>query len=308
MFGRTLLIAAIVLTASPVQAVDAKFASEANALCRAIIDARDHTTFRDARDKSLDVTIGKLRDDAQPSPQDAAELTALLQAVNADLAATIDRLQTLPPSPELDAYLAYGQSMADANEARIGFLANLDDWQWPPADALDTSRYDYAAGMAALGFTDRDCAYVFGSLGNPTESAGFITSVARACTVTYDRLVQTDLDQWREHNLNAMVAALQGKPQDPDAIAALRKLGAAWQEAAHAFHLVDSDIEDKPPLWEDALALMYERARIFEDRADALQYGDQDAIKQAFAKRIGIPDFEGLGLRETSCMALAGLM
>ena len=308
MIGRTLLLAAIVLTASPAQAVDPQFVGEANALCRAIIDTRDYTTFRDARDKSLDVTLNKLRDDAQPSPQDAAALSGLLQAVNADLAATIDRLQTLPPSPELDTYLAYGQSMIDVNAARIGFLGDLENWQWPLADTLSDNQYDYITGMAALGFTDRDCAYVFGSLGNPPEIAGFITAVARACNVAYDRLVKTDLDQWREYNLNAMVAALQDKPQDPDAIAALRKLGATWKEAAHAFRLVDSEIEDKPPLWEDALAVMYERARIFEDRADSLQYGDQDAIKQAFANRIGTPDFERLGLRETSCMALAKLM
>ena len=118
----------------------------------------------------------------------------------------------------------------------------------------------------------------------------------------------TDLDTWRDRNLSAMVASMEGKPQDPEAVPALRSLAGAWKNAAHAFRLVDSRIAEKPPLWEEAIAILYERARIFEDRADALQYRDADAVKEAFANRIGVPEFEKLGLRETSCMALAKLM
>lgn len=305
---RALLFSAVLLAVTPAQAADPQFAAKANALCRAAIDARDYSTFKGAQDGSLDLTLATVKGEAPPSPEEAAALSRLLHSVNTDLAATIERLQSLPPSPDLDAFLAYGQSRIAINTARIGFLADLDHWQWPPADALDTSSYHYRAGMAALGFTDLDCTYVFGSLGNPPELASFITHVALACNVAYDRLLETDLDQWREHNLNAMVAVLQDKPQDPDAIPAIRKLAAAWKEAAHAFALVDTRIDEKPPLWEDAIAILYERARILKDRADALEYRDADAIRAAFANRIGGPDFDKLGLRETSCMAMAKLI
>jgi len=305
---RAFLLSAILLAIPPVQASDHEFAAEANALCRAIIDGRDYATFKAARDESLNLTLAQLRGDTPPPTEDAQALSQLLQAVNADLISAIERLQGLPSSPELDAFLAYGQSRIDINAARVGFLADLAGWQWPPADSLDTSQYDYIAGMADLGFTDRDCTYVFGSLGNSPELSDFISTVAAVCNVTYDRLVATNIDQWREHNLNAMAAALQDKPQDPAAIPALRNLANAWKEAAQAFRQVDSNNKEKPQLWDEAIAIMYERAAIFEERANALESRDEDAVREAFAHRIATPDFKQLGLHETSCMALVSLM
>lgn len=305
---RALLLSAILLAVPPAQASEFEFAAEANTLCRAIIDARDFETFKAAQNMSLDLTLAQVRGDSPPAAAGAEMLSRLLQAVNADFAAAIEQLQGLPPSPELDAFFTYGKSRIEINDARIGFLADLDAWQWPPVDGLDTSRYDHIKGMADLGFTDRDCTYVFGSLGNPPERVDFITAVAPACNVAYDRLVQTDLEHWRELNLKAMVAAMQDSAQDPDAIPALRKLAATWQEVADAFRLVDSKIEDKPPHWEQAISILYERARIFGDRAEALEYGEEDAIDQAFANRLATPDFEQLRLHETSCMGLITLM
>jgi hypothetical protein len=305
---RALLLSAILLAIPQAKASDFEFAAQANALCRTIIDARDFVAFKAAQDMSLDLTLAQVRGDSPPAVVGAGMLSRLFHSVNADLAAAIERLQDLTPSPELDAFLTYGRSRIEINDALIGFLADLDGWQWMPLNGLDTSRYNYIRGMADLGFTDRDCTYVFGSLGNPPESADFITAVAPTCNDAYDRLVQTDIEQWRELNLKAMVAAMQDRAQDPDAVPALRKLAATWQEVADAFRLVDSKIEDKPPRWEQVVSILYDRARIFGDRADALEYGDEDAIDQAFDNRIETPDFEQVGLRETSCMGLTTLM
>lgn len=308
MIMRALLFSAILLAALPAQASDFEFAAEANGLCRVLIDARDYQAFKAAQNRSLDLTLAQLREKSPPSAEDAETLSGLLQVVNADLAAAIERLQRLTTSPELDAFLAHGQSSIDINNARIGFLADLDDWQWPPVDGLEISQYDYIAGMANLGFTDRDCAYVFGSLGNPPEQADFITVVASACNVAYDRLIQTDLEQWREHNLNALVAVLQEKAQNPDVVPALRELAATWKAVADDFSLLDTKTNDRLPLWEEAIAIIADRARIFENRANALEDGEEETIKQAFADRVATPDFEQLGLRESSCMALVTLM
>lgn len=305
---RALLLSAILLAVPPAKASDLEFAAEANVLCRAIIDERDYATFKAAQDKSLDLTLAHLRSETPPSTEDAQTLSQLLQAVNADLIAAIKRLKGLKSSPKLASFLAYGQSRVDINAARVGFLADLATWRWPPADSLDTSEYDFNVGVADLGFTDRDCTYVFGSLGNSPELSEFITAVAAVCNMTYDRLIETDVGQWREHNLNAMIAALQGGAQDPSAIPALRNLATAWKEAARDFREVNINNEEKSHLWDEAIAIMYKRAGILEERASAIEHRDEEAIRDAFAKRVATPDFEQLGLRETSCMALVSLM
>ncbi len=304
---RAFLLFSFVLAALPAQASDLEFAAKANALCRAIIDERDYPTFKAAQDRTVDLTIAQLRTGTPPSTEAAQTLSHLLQSVNADLVAAIERLQALPSSPKLETFLDYGRSRVEINAARVNLLADLDGWRWPPADSLHTNQYDYSTGMADLGFTDRDCSYVFESLGNPPELSDFISTVAAICNTTYDRLARTDIDQWREHNLNAMVAALKDEAQDPAAIPALRSLAKVWKEAAQAFQQVDRNIEQSR-FWDETIANLYKRSEVFTERADALEHRDKDAIRSAFGNRLGTPDFEQLGLRETSCIALASLM
>lgn len=308
MLKRALLFSAIMLTGPSAQASDLAFAAEANSICRAIIDHRNFQAFKAAKDLSLDLTLAQVRGEAPPTFAKAEALSRSLQAVNADLAAAIARLQSLPPSAELDAFLAYGQSRIDINSARIGFLADLENWQWPPADSLDSSRYDFRAGLADLGFTDRDCTFVFGSLGNPPENATFIAAVAPVCNAEYDRLVKTDINQWRKHNIHTLAAVKQKKPWDPEAITALHQLAVTWRETANAFRKAVSNVENPPLRWADVISDMERQSTIFQNRGDVLESGNPEAIAQAFAVRLSMPDFQQVGLQETSCVALSELM
>ncbi|MCJ8151772.1 hypothetical protein [Shinella sedimenti] len=308
MLKRALLLSALLLTPPVAQASDLGFAAEANTICRAIIDGRNHQTFKAARDQTLELTAAHLRGEAPPTPAEAKTLSKLLQAVNVDLAAAIARLQSLPPSPKLEAFLGYGQSRIDINKARIGFLADLDNWQWPPADGLASSRYDFKASTADLGFTDRDCTFVFDSLGNPPAIANFIAAVAPVCSAEYDRLIKTDINQWRRHNIHIVAALRQNKLWDPEAIAALHQLAVAWRDTTNSFRQAANAINSRPPQWVDVLSNMERQAAIFQNRAGATASGDAEAIAQAFAVRLSVPDFRELGLQETSCIALGTLM
>ncbi|MGQ4273978.1 hypothetical protein [Terrihabitans sp. B22-R8] len=303
-----LLVVATLLAIPAAMAKDQAFATQANIVCRDIIDARDYRTFKAARDAGIDLIARKLRKQGAPSPDEAARVSQLLRAVNADLERAIAQMRNLPSSPALEAYLAYGRSKIEINRKRLAFLADLENWQWPPVDDLDTSSVSQSDALARLGFDRRDCAHLFDSLGNPPEFANFIPIAAQACSAAHNDLSAPGLDLSRKQNLEAMTAARRGNPQSPQAAPALRALANAWVLASQAFILADASLPEKPPMWEENLARFVERARIFEMRANAIEHGDQDAIKEAFAQRPSIPDFARMGLRETSCMALARSM
>lgn len=311
-----LFLAALLLAAPPAQARDATFAAEANALCRTIINERDYPLFSAGKGVSLDFTLARLQGHDSPSDAEREQLAVSLEAMHAEIEATRDRLLALADNhpqqaADLALFVEKAEYYLDTFSVRITALRAAGPLEFPRESEIDAPNPDPALwdeAIVRLGFARRDCEPVFSSNGNPPEIATFIETVAPACAIAFDNLMAKDLEQWRQYNLDAMVAALQDKPQDPQAAPALKAMGSAWKNAAHAFHLVDSRIEEKPPLWEDAIAILYERARIFEDRAAALQYRDAAAIKEAFATRIGVPDFDKLGLRETSCTALARLM
>lgn len=304
------------LAIPPAYAVDQNFASSANALCRTIIDARDYDLFFNAKRASLDLVLARLQSHDSPPTAEREQLATALEEIRTEILATKQQILALADDyPEHAEDLALFAEHADyyihVISTRIPALRASGSLVFPTESEIDAPSLDFAAWDQAtvrLGFANRDCQPVFSSNGNPPDMADFISTVAPACSIALDDLLATDQEQWREHNLNAMIATMQKKPQDPEAIPALRALGAAWTNAAHVFRLVDSKIVEKPIHWEETIASLYDRARIFKDRADALEYRDDAAISEAFASRLQPVDFKRLGLEETSCVALETLM
>lgn len=305
----TALIATMSMLFAAPAAADDLTPAKANALCRDLIDARDYAIFKAASDQSIELVYLNLRSGGEPPTfLEAMELSALLHAVNTDLTAALEAMQALPASSHRDAFLAYGQSKITVNEARIGFLADPDTWQWPLSETIDPTPPHSEEDARQLGFLNRDCNYLFGSFGNPPELANFIPLVAPACSIAYHNLLVTDLDVWREQNMNALLALRRGKPQDPKTIPALRSLAYSWANALGVFLLADRELTEKPAHWQEALDVMAENARIFAARANAIESGDEETIALTFERRPAPVDFRSVGLEETSCMALIQLM
>lgn len=303
------LIATLAMLLAAPAAADDLTPPRANALCRELIDARDYALFKAASDHSLDLLYSYMRDGSgTPTFTEAIRLSSMLHAVNRDLTAAVEAMEALPASSHRDAFLAYGQSKITVNEARIGFLADPGNWQWPLADNIAPPALPSEEDAQQLGIFERDCIYLFSSFGNPPELAEFIPVVAPACAIAYDNLMATDLELWREQNINALLAVRQGKPQDPEAVAALRSMADAWASAHGVFVLADRELTERPAYWQEALDVMAENSRIFAARANAIESGDADTIALTFERRIGVLDFKAAGLEETSCVALMRLM
>lgn len=297
---------------SAVPAEEPGFAAQANAFCRDVIDARDYRTFEAAKTEALDVLAAQIRGGEPPNAASAERLIDLFEAVNADIAEALDGISALAPdqgeqADALATVTKYAQAEMEVRRIRLGFLGDLDNWQWPPIDGLGITYPDsdaYVADRDTLGFRNRDCQHVFSSLGNPPDHASFISAVAPICSSIVDRRLTNGFHQWRDVSFNAFMAATQGRPVDPEAIPALRALAQDWISAADALAEIDAALAPDPRLWEQALTDMTQRAKTLYWQADIIEIGDVSAILGSSRWPPGSPQFEDLALGETSCVAL----
>jgi hypothetical protein len=298
--------------AAPALAEEAPFSVRANALCRELIDARDHALFSAGKSESLDLVLGRLQNHDAPGMDDREHLARTLEAMAKDLASARDRLGALPTDdPQMAADLALFVEKADYHltvfETRIAALRAVGSLAFPTEAEIDAPDPDPRAWDEAtirLGFARRDCERVFSSNGNPPGHAAFIAAAAPVCAAI-DHGFGTDLDPWRDIAMNGFIAVHEGTLPEAEAVEAYRAMAHAWTQAAWSLADVEASGEVDPALWEATLEMITTRAQIFAARANAIETGDLDFIKQIFERRPELPDFRAHGLEETSCMAVA---
>lgn len=304
--------ASLLLSSSVGLAAEPGFAAEANGLCRASINARDPSLFRAAQEETVAILARQMRDRQPPDPETAQRLTALLEAVNRDIAALVDGLAALAPAGDEEAealglYLDYAEAEMTVRLVRIGFLGDLEHWQWPNIHDLGVDFPDndaYLAALEQLGFQDRDCQHALSSPGNPPEGAAFIAAVAPVCAAIVDRRLGNGFEAWRALGVEAVLTAFQDEAFDPAAAPALRAMARDWVTAESELSQIDAALAPDAQIWLQALADIRERAVLLERRADIIAGNDASPPDEVFRVRASLPEFETLGLGETSCMAL----
>lgn len=306
------ITASLLLSSSAGLAAEPSFAAEANRLCRASIDARDPSLFRAAQEETVEILARQMRDRQPPDPETAQRLAALLEAVNRDIDELVDGLAALAPTSNEEAealrlYLDYAEAEMAVRRVRIGFLGGLEHWQWPNIHDLGIDFPDndgYLEALDRLGFQNRDCQHALSSFGNPPERAEFIAAVAPVCAAIVDRRLGNGFEEWRALGVEAVLAAFQDEAFDPAAVPALRALARDWVAAESELAQIDAALAPDTQIWLQALADMRERADLLERRADIIAGNDASPAAEAFRVHANLPEFETLGLGETSCMAL----
>lgn len=304
--------ASLLLFSPAALAVEPGFAAEANRLCRASIDARDPFLFRTAQEEAVAILARQMSERQPPDPATAQRLITLLAAVNRDIGALVDGLEALAPASDEEAealglYLDYAEAEMAERLVRIGFLGDLEHWQWPNIHDLGVDVPDndtYLAALDRLGFRDRDCQHALSSPGNPPEQAEFIAAVAPICAAIVDRRLGNGFEAWRELGVQAVLAAFQDEAFDPAAVPALRAMARDWVMAESELARIDAALAPDAGIWLQALADMRERAELLDRRAAIIAGNDANPPAEAFRVRANLPEFETLGLGETSCMAL----
>ncbi|WP_147276055.1 hypothetical protein [Pelagibacterium lacus] len=295
------------------------FAQRANALCRDIIAARDHTVMDGAQRGMLDLVIEAMQGKEPPTPERAAELAALLEASRDELAASLDALRAIAPEDahtarHVDTLLADARHKIDIREARLDLLARADapDWQWPLETGLDIpegpSGAEIEAAWQALGFAQRDCQYLFYSPGLPAGYGPYWAEAAAICATVYERRLTQPFTDWQRAALDALVTVMSGDVPAPDAAEPIGSLAAEWTRTAGDFAAISPETTPVPQAWEALLASMASNAKLYTARAEAIAARDEDGLRAAFidARPSGF-DAASVGMEESSCRALANL-
>lgn len=282
---------ALILASVGATAAHADFTTEANALCRRIIDARHFETFVAARKISAALLASGPTGGEPSSITQRHEAAAILTAVHENLASARDSLANLASADstvttDMAVVLQQVDYRLHALSARIEALRSRRDFSLPSEHEIAASEPDTEKLMEAwkqLGFANRDCQHVFTSEGNPTGFGEFIAAVAPVCNAIVDRRNANSFDEWRIIAFDAFVAVVRGKPIDPAAISALENMATDWDTAVLALASVSASGAADPQIWQEALATLRERGEILEARAKALRSGNQKDIESAFA-------------------------
>lgn len=311
------LILNLPLIAPPARAEDiVEFSNHANAVCLDIIAARDYEVMEGAQSGMRDLLADTVRGNEPPASERAEALSALLEASNDEFARTIDALRAIAPEePEaarhLETIFADAQYKIDVREARIALLANAGsaEWEWPMETALDVregpSDLELQQAWDALGFTERECQFVFYSDGYPADFAAYWAEVARICSAIYDRRHAQAFALWSEDALDAFIAAQSGAPF-PDVAASLESLAAEWAQTAQDLAAIEPSATPFPEKWEALLASAQSNADVYFARAEAVGTGDGELSRAAFLQtRFGGFDAVSVGMEQSSCAGLA---
>ncbi len=280
-----------------------------NALCRGLIEQRDHAVFEKGGNAAIASISAAVRSGNLPEAAERPSLIDALRRQREDLAAAHAALAARSAQePELAAewhlFLGTGAQEIDLLDRRIAALASgrFDPHLLKRNAGTDTRALEEA--LAALGFLGRDCELVFWSPGVPSAQAGFIKAAARICAEAVDRRAPTYVEDFRII-IPAIVAGGEIDGDRTPLLTAAQALHAEWQQTAEDFGTIDAAAVPDAALWGEFLRHIDAMAEVYAARVAALESGDPEQLASAFRPTPTpsvTPDM--LGLNQTDCRTL----
>ncbi|WP_108397503.1 hypothetical protein [Devosia submarina] len=294
------------LTGASGSLVASEWEGSTNALCRSLIEQRDHALFEDGQKAAVAIISALVRSESLPEAAEKPQLIDVLQRQRNDLATThaamVDRSAREPElAAEWHLFLTIGAGEIDLLDRRIEALISgrFEPHRLKRDAATDPQVLEQA--LFALGFLGRDCELVFSSPGVPPVRAEFINAAARVCAQILDRRAARYLDD----TTIIMRSALARGEVDGDRaplLAAAKALHAEWQQTAEAFRTIDTAAVPDAALWREFLRQLTAIAEGHAARVAALESGDAEQLASAFRPTplLNVTP-EDLGLYQTDC-------
>lgn len=304
---------AVCLLSANLVGANAVFASEwegsTNALCRSLIEQRDHALFEEGRKATVVIVSAAVSTRSLPAAAERPQLIDVLQRQRDDLreaheALTYRSAQEPELAAEWDLFLGAGAQEIDLLNRRIEALVS---GRFEPHHLMrdqGTGKRALEHALGTLGFLGRDCEMIFSSPGVPSAQAEFINAAARICAEAVDRRSARYMDDFK----TMIPAMLAGGEVDGDRTAlmsAAQALHAEWQQTAEAFRTIDASAVPDAALWREFLHHLDAIGEVYASRAVALESGSAEQLANAF-RPLPTPAVtpEMLGLNETDCRTL----
>lgn len=284
------------------------FRAEASLLCTKAVN--DHLITED-RHASIEV-LQQIVKDEEPSAED-------YEAWSEEIGAEVERREAIREalggiSPDDADDKAHWEEIVAAGDQDLELtttrsdLLESKDWDqisedWSRAEDDRTAE----EALVALGLEGTDCVAPYAPAVVPEESQDFVREVTTTCTEIGNRRHEADYDADADAVLDVLLQVHEdgGVDNIPESTAeGLSRIEAEWERTTEDFKAVDAEGAGDAKAWEDTVAAAKVRIEIFGDRADAVESGDEDTIRDAFDTshydHPG-PAFDELGLSTRSC-------